>query len=102
MTPDKNWTEEDIGKIIHYKNYVFGEENKVAIAGVDKDITGRLIVVNHPIGYGSKIFYTDVPKKDQRKLDASYFKKQGDYSIVGEVSKDEKEELERIRKSSTH
>ncbi len=95
-----NWTEEDIGKIIYYENYVFGEKNRVAIIDVDKDMTGLLRVINHPLYSGSKKFYTDVPKKDQQKLDSSYFERQGDYSVVGEASEEDRRVFKKIRESS--
>ena len=91
---EEDWNKNDIGKIIIYLN-LSRKKEKVAISEVYENTPHTLGVVDYPISLDSKISLLGL-RKNQEKKDFSLLEKTGEWCFLGEVSKDDREELNRI------
>ena len=90
-----NWNKSDYGKVIVFRD-VKGLDNKVAVHSSNPLVPNTVGVIEYPIFLNSKIVFEVGVPKNQEVKSQEYLKKAGDWYFVGFVSKDEKEELERI------
>jgi len=97
-----HWKKSDIGKIIVYKSLSeFCNElkdEKIVIYGVNDKVPNTIGFIEYPISLKSNIGKVGIIK-DQEKKSERYLEKVGDWCFMGNVSKDEMEELERIAKA---
>jgi len=91
---EEEWNKNDIGKIIIYSN-LSKKKEKVAILEIYEDTPNTIGIVNYPISLNSRISLLGL-RKSQEQKDSSLLDKVGDWCSLGEVSKDEREELNRI------
>jgi hypothetical protein len=93
---ERIWDKSDIGKIIFYKSV--DELEKGVIYEVNQNTPTTIRVACYPFGLYKRICLLGL-NKNQEKENKNHLKKIGDWSFLGEVSKEEKGILEEIAKS---
>lgn len=84
-----------IGKIISYRNEFKGGDEKLAVCGVAFENTSVMKVLEYPINLYSKVRNIGIVKRHQ-KQGKKDLENVGDWYILKEASKVEKEVMEKI------
>ncbi len=94
----KYWNKKDIGKVLVYRTLYDQENEQIAIVKTYEETSNVIKAVNYPIALNSRLFILGLPKIQEKK-DKNSLKNAGDWYFVKRVSKEERQELERILKS---
>jgi len=93
---NKIQSQEDLtGKVILYRNELKGEDEKLAVCGVAFENTSVMKVLEYPINLYSKIRNIEIVKRHQRQGKKD-LETTGDWYLIKEASKVEREIMERI------
>lgn len=85
----ETWDKSDVGKILIQKDQIF------AILSVDSRVPNTVGFVEYPIAFNPKLGYMGLAK-DREKKNIKDINELGDWYLLGKVSKEEMEDLERI------
>jgi len=87
--------EDLINKIISYRNELKGEDEKLAVCGIAFENTSVMKVLEYLINLYSKIRNIEIVKRHQRPSKKD-LENVGDWYLIKEASKVEREIMERI------
>ncbi len=93
---EEKWTQEDMGKVIFYNNKK-GLEEIAAIVGIDK-APNTILAIEYPMHSKSRTYLLGL-KKDKEKDNYLLLEEVGDWHYKKDVSKEEREEIDKISKS---
>lgn len=91
---NQGWNKKDIGWRVLFSD-ASGKLGDVAILKCYEQIPNTIMVIDHPISLYSKIYLLGL-SKEQEKVAPYILEKIGDWFYMEKVSKDVREELDRI------